>query len=161
MTVHGIPQTPSVEQIDGLVCRRGKGEVNRHRSSTARLWEVRAAQGSIFEGYLRQPAPTMTMLSPHLADETPGAAMVEPNSLSTRSVAISDPCTGNADQWIHSSSSLSSSSEATSAGATASSTASAISSSSELARSTRISGASLGRILPTAPMAASRKCFGQ
>ena len=64
-------------------------------------------------------------------------------------------------QLIHSSSSLSSSSEATSVSATASSTASAISSSSEMARSTRISGASSGRILPTAPIAASSKGFGE
>ena len=142
-----------------LVCRRGKGEVNRHRSSTARLWEVRAAQGSSFVGYLRQLCPDDVVA--RLADETPGAAKVEQYSLSTHSVAISDPCTRNAAQWIHSSSSLSSSSEATSAGATASSTASAISSSSELARSTRISGASSGRILPTAPMAASSKGFGE
>ena len=84
-------------------------------------------------GYLHQLCPDR-FCRPWL-DETPGAAMLEQYSLTTHSVAITDPCTRNAAQLIHSSSSPSSSS-------------------SELARSTRISGASSGRMLPTAPMAA-------
>jgi hypothetical protein len=75
--------------------------------------------------------------------------------------AIPDSSTRAAAQLTHVSSSSSSSSEGTSAVAMVSLTASAISSSSESAKSTRISRASAGRILPTAPMAASSKGFGE
>jgi len=44
-------------KLMGWSVDEGREKLNRHRSFTARLWEVRATQGSILEGYLRQPCP--------------------------------------------------------------------------------------------------------